>query len=63
MDPKLQLRGLLRVMGAKVALTVGCLRECSRTLGALEGLLATVRSHVVFHVSSVARGVRAQAAH
>lgn len=49
-------------MGAHVALTVGCLRKCSRTLGALEGLLPAVRPHVVFHVGHVVRGVQALAA-
>ncbi|KAL3207275.1 hypothetical protein MRX96_052702 [Rhipicephalus microplus] len=49
-------------MGAHVALAVGCLRKCSRTLGALEGLLPAVRPHVVFHVGHVVRGVQALAA-
>lgn len=43
-----------------MAPTVCCLRERSRALGALEGFLPTVRSHVVFHVGHVRRSVRAE---
>lgn len=55
-------RGFLGIMGAYVAPTICRLGERSGALGALEGLLPLMHSHVVFHVGHIVRGVWAKVA-